>query len=374
MNETSLSELLPPLRLMVLGYGHVARAFLPLLASRSEWMGRELGLRPVISGLGSRREGLYVHPSGVNVHQLVDNPDDQDALRRFRQEGTRTANVADFIQAGKAAGASLFIELTSLNPLDGQPALSYIRRALELGLDVITANKGPVAYAQAELQALARRQHAQFRFESTVMDGLPLLNLAEFTLPAVEIRGFRAILNSTSSVVLGMVEQGYSHEEALLKAQQMGITEADPSFDLDGWDAALKTTILANSLLEAQLSPRIVEREGIRRLTSDDICAAALAGSPYRLVSEVRREQGVIRAEVKPCRIQADDILYSAIGLGGIISLETEAMGIITVVEHANSVAQTAYGVLSDLIIVQRTRSASSPRGGPTYGNSNERW
>jgi homoserine dehydrogenase len=372
MNETSLSALLPPLRLMVLGYGHVARAFLPLLASRSEWMGRELGLRPVISGLGSRREGLYIHPAGVNAHQLVDDLGGQDALHRFRREGTQAANVDDFIEAGKAAGASLFIELTSLNPLDGQPALSYIRKALELGLDVITANKGPVAYAQSELQALAWRQGVQFRFESTVMDGLPLLNLAEFTLPAVEIHGFRAILNSTSSVVLSMVEQGYSHEEALLKAQQMGITEADPSFDLDGWDAAMKTTILANSLLEAHMSPRMVEREGIRHLTSDDICAAALAGSPYRLVSEVRHAQGVIRAEVRPRRIHADDILHSATGLGGIISLETEAMGIITVVEHANSVTQTAYGVLSDLIIIQRARSANSPHGGPTYGDGSE--
>lgn len=355
MDETGLSALLPPLRILVLGYGNVARAFLSLLASRSEWMGRELGLRPVICGLGSRSAGLYIHAEGVNAHQFVDEP---DALRVFNQEARRVVDATHFIEAGKAAGASLFIELTTLNPRDGQPALSHIQRALELGMDVITANKGPVAYALAELRALAQRRQVEFRFESTVMDGLPLLNLAEFTLPAVEIRGFRAILNSTSSVVLSMIEQGYSQDEALLKAQQIGIAEADPSFDLDGWDAVMKTTILANALLEGHLLPRMVDREGIRHLTSDDICAAALAGSPYRLVSEARRVQGVLRAWVRPLRIQADDMLHAALHLGGIISLETEAMGIISVVEHANNVAHTAYGVLSDLIIIQRNRSA----------------
>ena len=352
MNETSLSALLPPLRILVLGYGHVARAFLPLLASRSEWIGRELGIRPVITGLGSRRDGLYIHKGGVSAHQLVNEP---DALTRFRQEGSSVSDAEQFIEAGKAAGASLFIELTTLNPRDGQPALSHIHKALALGMDVITANKGPVAYAQAELQELAQRQHVQFRFESTVMDGLPLLNLAELALPAVGIRGFRAILNSTSSVVLSMIEQGYSQEEALFKAQQIGITEADPSFDLDGWDAVMKTTILANTLLEGHLAPRLVERQGIRHLTTDDICAAALAGSPYRLVSEARRSKGELRAKVGPRRIQADDILHAGVALGGIISLETEAMGIITVVEHANNVTQTAYGVLSDLIIIHRS-------------------
>lgn len=355
MNETSLSALLPPLRMAVLGYGSVARAFLPLLASRSEWIGRELGLRPVITGLGSRSEGLHLYEAGVNAHEFIEEP---EAMHSFKQHGTRVAHSEQFIEAARDAGASIFIELTTLNPQNGQPALSYIHHALALGMDVITANKGPVAFAQEELQELAHRQQVQFRFEASVMDGLPLLNLAEFTLPAVEIHGFRALLNSTTSVVLGLIEQGYSHEEALLMARRMGITEVDPSFDLDGWDGVMKTTILANTLLEGRLTPHMVERQGIRHLTSDDICAAALAGSPYRLVSEAHRVQGIIRAAVRPQRIQADDILHSAVNLGGIISLETSAMGILSIVEHASNVTQTAYGVFSDLVIILRNRRA----------------
>ena len=308
----------------------------------------------MITGLGSRRQGLYIHPDGVNANVFAD---EQDPLRWFKREGTSVKNAEQFIDAGKDAGASLFIELTTLNPQDGQPALMHIRKALEAGMDVVTANKGPVAYAQSELAALANRHDAQFRFESAVMDGLPLLNLAEFTLPAAGIRAFRGLLNATSSLVLSMIEQGYTQEDAIHKAQQVGVAEADPWYDLDGWDAVMKTTLLANSLMEGELSPHMVEREGIRNLTSDDICAAALAGSPYRLVSEAHRKHGMLMASVHPARIGAEDTLYAGTrGMTGVISLETDAMGIITLVEHTSTVQQTAYGVLSDLIIIQRSK------------------
>ena len=308
----------------------------------------------MITGLGSRRQGLYIHPDGVNAEVFAD---ELDPLRWFRNEGTGVKNAEHFIEAGRAAGASLFIELTTLQPQDGQPALMYIHKALEAGMDVVTANKGPAAYAGRKLQVLAQSQQAQFRFESAVMDGLPLLNLAEFTLPATEIRGFRGMLNATSSLVLNMIEQGYSREDAIRAAQQMGVAEADPWYDLDGWDAVMKTTILANSLMEGEFTPNMVEREGIRNLTSDDICAAALAGAPYRLVSEAHRKHGLLVASVRPVRISAEDTLRAGTsGMTGMISLETDTMGTITLIEHKPTVQQTAYGVLSDLIIIQRNK------------------
>jgi homoserine dehydrogenase len=119
----------------------------------------------------------------------------------------------------------------------------------------------------------------------------------------------------------------------------------------------MKTTILANSLLEGNLTPKMVEREGIRNLTVDEICAAALAGSPYRLVSQAHRKNGILFAEVRPRRISSDDTLRIGNGTTGVIFIETEAMGAITLVEHEPAVMQTAYGVLSDLITIQRQRS-----------------
>ena len=355
MSKTSLSTILPSVRLLLLGHGHVGQAFLQLLASRSEWLGSELGVRPFICGLGTRSRGLYIHPRGFEASFLVQ---DTDPFKQFINNGTYVDNAEAFIEAGKALGATILVELTTLNPQNGQPALSYIRTALQAGLNVITANKGPVAYAQSELQALARHQNVQFRFEATVLDGLPIINLAQFTLQAVSIYSFRALLNTTSSLVLSMIEQGFTRDEAIARAQELGIAEADPWYDLDGWDAVMKTTILANSLLESQLSPHQVTRQGIRGLAPAEIRAAAQAGTPIRLVSQANRKQGVSIAEVRLHKIGKDDILLQGKGTTSVISLETEAMGTITLIEHEPTVIQTAYGVLSDLVTIIKQKAS----------------
>lgn len=347
------NTVLQPLRILLLGYGSVATALLPLLAARSQWLAQEPGISLLISGIGTRRQGFLLHPHGVETTLLAR---EEHPLLAFRHlpETRAVADAAAFLQVGKDTGASLLIELTTLHPQDGQPALSHIRQALMAGMDVVTANKGPIAYAQAELQKLARRHHVQLRFESTVMDGLPLLNLAQFTLQAVGIFAFRALLNTTSSLVLSMIEQGSSLEAAIERAQALGIAEADPWYDLDGWDAAMKTTILANNLLNAQITPLQVRREGIRHLSLDAIREAASAGTPIRLVSRGELSNGLVRAEVMPQRILPEDILHVGKGTTSVISLDTEAMGTMTLVEHEPVVLQTAYGVLSDLITVVR--------------------
>lgn len=349
MNNRNRSPV--PVRIVLLGFGNVAQAVLSLLASRREWLQQELGVQPVISGIGTRSRGFFLHPTGIDVQQLVQT---EHLLATFITQTQEVSDAATFIQAGKVAGASLLLELTTLQPHNGEPALTHIRTALQAGMDVITANKGPIAYAQAELQALARQRHVDLRFESTVMDGLPLINLAQFTLQAVDIYAFRALLNTTSSLVLSLIEQGSSLGDAIAEAQRLGITEADPWYDLDGWDAAMKTTILANTLLAGNIMPTHVQREGIRSLSPDAIRAAARQGNPIRLVSTAKRVQNAILAEVRPQEITAHDILHVGQGTTSVISLETEAMGTITLVEHEPVVKQTAYGVLSDMITILR--------------------
>ena len=308
----------------------------------------------MICGIGTRHHGFYIHPEGFDIHLLTR---EQSPQNWFSARSLRVRDAEAFIYTGRKAGATLLIELTTLNPHDGQPALMHIRSALQAGLDVITANKGPVAYAHSELRALARRYDVQFRFESTVLDGLPLFNLVQFTLQTADICGFRALLNSTSTFFLSLVEQGQTPDQAIRQAQQLGIAESDPAYDLDGWDAVMKTTILANTLLEGQLTPYRVRRMGIRQLAVGDIRAAAQDGAPIRLVSQASRRDGTVVAEVVPQRIAADDILHAGKGTTSIITLETEAMGTISLIEHEPMVLQTAYGVLNDLItIVQQRR------------------
>lgn len=338
-----------PLHLFILGYGNVARAFLPLLASRQDWFEQTLHITPYISGIGTHRQGLYVHPDGISAHFLMQQ---QDLFAWFRANGQSMTTAEQFITASSQNSASVLIELTTLQPQDGEPARTHIRTALQSGMNVITANKGPVAHAQHELLALAQKQGRRFRFESTVMDGFPLLNLKQYTLQAVGIHAFRAILNTTSSLVLTLIEQGHTLEEAILHAQRLGIAESDPWYDLDGWDAAMKTTILANTILEGTIKPSMVSREGIRAISLESIRTAFKEGTPIRLVSEARRTPDSLVASVRPLKIAEDDILRIAKGTTSVISLETEAMGTMSFVEHEPEVVQTAYGILSDLITI----------------------
>ncbi|HEY0752782.1 MAG TPA: hypothetical protein VGD98_02290 [Ktedonobacteraceae bacterium] len=342
-----------PLHLLILGYGNVAQALLPLLAARNTWIEERRGTSPLITGIGSRRAGFFIHPTGLSAADLTSG---SDALHIFRQNAQTCEDALAFIRAGRSAGATILLELTTLNPTNGEPALSHIRAALESGMDVVTANKGPIAHAGTSLHAQARRKGVSLRYESTVMDGLPLLNLAEFTLPAVGILGFRGLLNTTSSIVLRQMEEGQTLETAIQLAQQIGVAEANPWYDLDGWDATMKTTILANTLLNAALTPSLIQRTGIRDLTQAEIIDAARASTPIRLVSSAQLVNGTPVASVRPQPLQPDDPLYAARN-HGMVTLETTAMGRISLIEHDTNVVQTAYGVLSDLLIIQSAKA-----------------
>ena len=145
---------------------------------------------------------------------------------------------------------------------------------------MVTANKGPIAHAYAALADEARRSGVEFRFESTVMDGAPVFNLVRNNLPGAKIRGFTGILNSTTNVVIEAMRAGRTLAEGVEEARRIGMTEADASFDIDGWDAAAKTAALANVLMDARVTPLEVDRRGIARLTPEKLLALKAQSKP----------------------------------------------------------------------------------------------
>src|SRR5690606_29242503 len=151
----------------------------------------------------------------------------------------------DALEFIRACPADVLFENTPVNHLTGQPAAGYLRAALENGMHAVTANKGPVVHAYAELTALAERAGRRFLFESAVMDGAPIFSLFRGPLPAAELVGFHGILNSCTNLLLGLLEQGKPFADAVKYAQSIGIAETDPSADIDGWDAAIKVAALS---------------------------------------------------------------------------------------------------------------------------------
>ena len=339
------------MRLIIVGYGNVGREFGALLAEKTAVLGNKYGLTPVIVGVVTGRHGGWVAttPEGIAP--------DMVAAANWPASGTLPVGATDFAGDGlaliDATPADVLIELSTLNPATGEPALSYMHAAFAKGMHVITANKGPIALAYQALRAEATAQGVQLRFESTVIDGMPLINLAEFTLPATEIQGVRAIINATSNFILSGLIMGQSFEETLQRAQAIGITEADPSLDLDGWDAAVKLTIVANVLMGADIRPQDVVRES-SAARMRELAANLPAGSVAKQVATITRTANGVQARVALEVLAGDDSL-AGIGQGkAAIQFQTDTMGDLTVIEGPGGPRQTAFGVLSDLINIKR--------------------
>jgi homoserine dehydrogenase len=226
----------------------------------------------------------------------------------------------------------------------------------------VTANKGPAAFAYEELDALAADRDRSFLFEGAVMDGVPIFNLVRETLPAVQIVGFRGVINSTTNHILSAIEDGESFDAALARMQREGIAEADPSLDIDGWDAAAKTAALANVLMRARTTPQAVEREGIGQPTARLAMSAKARGKRVRLVASARRTQAGVVAGVHPIELPESDLLAGLRGMANALILETDLLGEIAVAQFNGGLTQTAYALLSDLIVLRR-RQNRGPSG-----------
>ncbi len=261
------------------------------------------------------------------------------------QSDSQPSNVRDWLAA---AGADVLFEATSLNVHDGQPAVDHIRAALEHGAHAITANKGPIVHAYRELRDLAAKQEKRFLFESTVMDGVPIFSLFD-QLPAIHLHGFHGILNSTTNVILGEMEQGLTFDEALKKAQALGIAETDATHDIDGWDAAVKTAALVNVLMDVPVKIEDIQRDGIRDLTQQALRNARRDGWPFKLVCRAQRLGGV-KASVIPEKVLATSPMAKISGSSSYICFETDIFPGLAITEENPGLYATAYGMLADFI------------------------
>ena len=215
---------------------------------------------------------------------------------------------------------------------------------------MVSGNKGPVAWAYRELSTLARARGVRFLHEATVMDGAPVFNLQRHCLRGNTILRLEGILNSTSNVVLGEMEQGLSLAAAVAKTQAMGIAEADPSADLEGWDAAVKLTALANVLMDADLTPERILRQGIAKLTPEDLASAQNQGCRIKMVCEAFRTDAGTQGSVTVQELPLDHPFARVEGAGSVLRIHTDLLGRLIIAEDGSDLSTTAYGVISDLL------------------------
>jgi len=339
------------LRLALIGFGNVGLEFARLLGRKRDWLLKEKGLDIEVLAIATKTRGSLLSSRALDMEHVLDHLQAGGTLSDFGPESTTLSPL----QIIAKTDADLIIELTPLNIDSGQPAIDHIKAAFEVGLDVVTANKGPIAYAYKELRALARSRGVHFRFEGTVMDGTPVFNLVEKTLPGCQILEIEGILNSTSNFVLTEMSNGSSMEEAIKQAQAGGFAEADPSLDIDGWDAAAKITALANVLMDAGTNPKKVDREGIRSITATDLGNAKKGGRKIKQIARATREGEEVQLRVKPELIDSGSPFWSIDGTSSAVRLKTDLMGEIAVSEIGPSVTQTAYAVFSDILLIMES-------------------
>lgn len=328
-----------PLRLLLAGFGSVGRRFVELLAERDACPGLA-GFDVAIVAVTTGGHGAWADPAGLAPAAI---------LERHRDHGG-FPDALDTLEAARTLDYDVLVEVSPLGiARRGEPSISFVRAALARGRHVVSANKGPVAWAHAELDALARAHGARFLFEATVMDGAPLFNMARHCLRGNTILGLEGILNSTTNVVLGAMEQGLDLAGAVARAQAMGIAEADPRADLEGWDAAVKLTALANVLMDAGLTPEDVSRQGIEGLTPEDLASARHQGRRIKLVCAAVRDGGAVRASVKVRHLEAGHPFARVEGAGSVLRIHTDILGRLILAEDAPDLSTTAYGLIADL-------------------------
>ncbi|WP_232481650.1 homoserine dehydrogenase [Arthrobacter sp. YN] len=253
----------------------------------------------------------------------------------------------------KNSPADIVVEATFTSPVDGEPAVSHVRWAIESGKHVVTTNKGPVALQGTSLSELAANNGVRFEYEGAVMSGTPVIRLAHKMLGGLELNAVQGILNGTSNYVLGRMEAGLRLDESIAEAQNLGYAEADPTADIGGSDVRLKVAILANELLGANIHPHDVHSTGIQDITSADVTQALANGLRWKLIGEARRESdGSITASVQPVALPADHPLAGISGATNAVSFTTDLLGAVTVSGPGAGRVETAYALISDIIAV----------------------
>lgn len=254
--------------LILVGLGNVHRQFLHLLDTRREVLAGQFGLQLRVVGVVDSR-GAAVDANGLDPAALLTHKLAGGSAAGFLPGGIDRGTALDVLAQ---VNADVLLEASPVNLQDAQPALGTVLAALDRGLNVVLANKAPLALYFQEVQRAAAATDSRLAFSATVCGGLPVVNVGQRDLVAAQVRRVEGIFNSTSNYILTQMAAGRSYADALAEAQRRGIAETDPTLDVDGWDTANKLTIVANAVLGFPATVRDVQPViGIRGLDLDDV-------------------------------------------------------------------------------------------------------
>jgi homoserine dehydrogenase len=346
-------------RIGLVGCGTVGQGLLEILNRKREFLRDAHDFEARVVAISDKLKGTLVVPEGMDIPAVLGILGRGGNLSEYPKAAPGQAEPLDPLDMIEKSEAQIIAELTYTDIKTAEPATSYIKKALRTGKHVVTSNKGPAALHYRELADLARKNGLQFRIEGTVMSGTPVFHLAECGLSGNEVREVKGILNGTTNFILTKMEtEGMDYGDALKLAQKLGYAEADPTADVEGFDALAKVVILANVLLRGSLKTSDVARQGISSITKADVAAAKKDGFRFKLIGQAKKEAGVIAASVAPRKLPLSDPLAGVMGAQNALSLETDLMGKITIQGAGAGKTETGFSILSDMLAIHRCRRA----------------
>lgn len=340
-------------KIVMCGVGRVGSEFIRILADRSHALQEDYCLRPVLSAVADIGGAAITRSdNGLDAAQLLDHLGQGGSVQDFGSYGQPGLTGE---QAIDQAQAQVLVEATPTNLEHGQPGKGHILSAISRGMQVVSANKGPFVLFYQDLHDMARRNNCGLYISAAAAAALPTLDVGRICLAGAEVQSVQGILNGTTNYILTqMRDKGTDFEQALKQAQEMGIAETDPSYDLQGQDTANKMILICNRILGTAFGLGDISIQGITSISAGDIAKATEQGWVLKLVGSAVKRSGRIELAVAPKLLDEGHPLASVNGSEKAISYQTDTMGEITLSGGRSSPVGAAAALLKDLINAYR--------------------
>jgi homoserine dehydrogenase len=326
-------------RISIIGFGAVGQGVARSILSKQEYLEKQ-GIDLRLVGI-SDSKGSEINSDGIDIER---------ALLRKKQNGSVAVSSEDALYIIKNVDHDIVVEATPTNINNGEPGLSNMRSAFESGKHVVTSNKGPLALHFNELKEAAEDNGLFFRYEATVGGAVPIFNLVHEALAGNSVIGIEGILNGTCNYILTrMSEERMPYDLVLKEAQELGIAETDPTYDVEGIDSAIKLVIIANSVFSQAATYKDVEVTGITKITPEALDLANKNNYVVKLVCEARDGKLTVAPRLVPKR--------HPLAVGGtlnVASILTDLAGRITISGKGAGSIETASSILSDILYIVR--------------------
>lgn len=338
------------MKIAIVGYGGVGKALIELIYNKKEYLEKE-GICPRINYIINSSGGVY-NPNGIDLKNLISFTKAGENIVKYPHGGGHHINLNYMLQK---EDVDVVIEMTPTNKETGEPGITHIRKSLEKGIDVITANKGPVLLAYNELNDIAIKNNAQLAIGCTTGGALPSVNGGIIDLAGAEILSIEGVFNGTTNFIIKeMEDKGITYLEALKEAQRLGIAETDPTLDVEGWDTAAKLLILTNVLMKEEKTLDNIFVEGITSITPNEINTAKKEGKRLKLIGKTEKNNNKIKMSVKLEKLDPSHSLYGVEGKNKAVRYTSDTLGDLTIIGGASGVTPAAASILRDLINIHR--------------------